>query len=169
MHGSITLVEGQGFHDFNAYFQNRGSNPAKDVEAKFLLLGPPYDGTSNIEGGKNIVGLIQPISTFDIDRHMLVKELIGDYYLIVNLKFQDARTNKSYDVTLYRKWRAASVFEQIPFEEVSRELYKAACCVEKVRVTSRVFTSRFLITSSSRSDPNSGSNRARKGRDGRSY
>lgn len=121
MTGSIRAIEQDDSHRLELVFQNRGENPAIDITARVLLIGPPYDGKDNYHFVKDIVGTIHKISSFAIQENLKLKQEAAQHFLAVELKYRDGRTGKDVPQFIYQKCTGFKALTEAYFEEISSD------------------------------------------------
>lgn len=118
--GEIGANETEELHYLKIVFQNRGINPAAHIVAKVALIGQDFERLDTLNS--DIVDTIHPISSFDIEKGDFHLDHEGQpHYLMMDLDYVDARTNKKYAQRIYRKWPGLSAMTSAPLLEVGRQ------------------------------------------------
>ena len=125
MFGVIRSLEEVDGHVLDVFFQNRGINPAKDVLVKIALIGPTRQDNEVYRFEKDIVGLVQPTSSFAVTEEFKLENEGSPHPLIVTLSYTDARTKTRHVQEIVKQWVGFTDLVEAGFQDISRnELQK---------------------------------------------
>ncbi|HEX7770995.1 MAG TPA: hypothetical protein VF435_01165 [Pyrinomonadaceae bacterium] len=118
MYGQVSAVEDKDRHRLYVSFQNRGVNPAKDIVAKLSLIGPTWQKNEVYKFETDIVGLVQPISSFGFDEEFRLTNEGSPHAFYVKISYVDARTNKHYVQEIYKEWIGLQALVDAGFRDI---------------------------------------------------